>query len=94
LFAHDADPLINGGLPEVDFVFDMALNNSGGDLFIGFEGVVWDHVDLAPVFANESTSLDPNLLNDVDNDVAGNWCNGGVGTPRAANDACMGGGGG
>lgn len=88
VFARSDDPLVNGGLPQVDVLFDMALNNSNSDLFIGFDGVVGDQASWASVSAGFSYSKD----------MLGAWCDGlGVygdadqGTPGSANPDCGGG---
>ena len=101
VFARDADPSSNGGLPSVDYTFDMALNNSGGDLFIGYEGEVWDEVTWASRAAGRSYSLAPGNNTTEGNDDPDNWCDGsGVygdgdeGTPGEENPSCGGSGGG
>ncbi|WP_181197641.1 lamin tail domain-containing protein [Enhygromyxa salina] len=88
VFAHTSDTAVNGGLPQVDVVFDMALNNSNSDLSIGFNDVVGDQATWTSVSSGHSYSKDP----------LGTWCDGlGVygdgdqGTPGLANPACGGG---
>ncbi|PRQ09997.1 lamin tail domain-containing protein [Enhygromyxa salina] len=88
VFAHSADAAVNGGLAQVDVVFDMAINNSNSDLFIQFEGGVGDQATWTSTTAGFSESKD----------MLGNWCDGlGVygdgdeGTPGAANPPCGGG---
>ncbi len=95
LFGRNADPAGNGGLPPVDFEFDFALNNSNGDLGIGFEGELlpWDEVTWASSVSGQTRSLDPASQNPNDNDDEDNWCDDPVGTPAATNNACEGGGG-
>lgn len=97
VFARSDDAAVNGGLPQVDHLFDFALNNSGADLLIGFEGVVWDEVTWASRTAGASLSVDPGSANATDNDLAQNWCDGvGVygdgdqGTPGSVNASCGG----
>lgn len=87
LFAHESDPLINGGLPQVDVLFDMALNNSNSDLTIGYGGEIWD------MHAWSSSTAAASLSKD-DQDI---WCDGvepygdgDLGTPRDANPSCGG----
>lgn len=104
VLAHEADPSVNGGLPQVDAVFDMALNNSGSDLMIGFEVAqgqveVWDQVTWPTSPTGKSRSFGGDL-NVLANDDEAAWCEGvGVygdgdeGTPGAANPSCGGGGG-
>jgi hypothetical protein len=88
VFAHSDDPLVNGGLPQVDVLFDMALNNSGSDLTIGFAGVTWD------MYAWPSSATGASLSKD-DLDT---WCDGvdpygdgDLGTPGGVNPPCEGG---
>ncbi|NVB36201.1 lamin tail domain-containing protein [Pseudenhygromyxa sp. WMMC2535] len=95
LIARSADPEVNGGLPEVDYEFGVSLNNSGTDLLIGYaldgqEAAIWDRAPLSPVVEGVSGSLDPALLNTVDNDDPDNWCEGDPSTPGAANSECAG----
>jgi hypothetical protein len=98
VFAHDSDAGLNGGLPQVDVVFDVALNNSSSDLFIGYEGQVWDAVTWASSTAGRSRSLAAGNFTTVANDDEGLWCDGaGVygagdeGTPGQENPSCGGG---
>jgi hypothetical protein len=88
LFAHEADEVLNGGLPPVDVVFDMALNNTGSDLFIGYAGEVHDQHSWSSTTSGAALSKDQ----------MGEWCDavdpygGGInlGTPAAPNPACGG----
>lgn len=86
VFAHSDDPMVNGGLPKVDFTFGFSLVNSAGGVFAGIDGMVLTEVDYATSTPGAATSLDPN---DVD------WCPavdpygaGDLGTPGAQNPAC------
>lgn len=100
--AHEADPLINCGLPSVDGVFDMALNNSGSSLMIGFDVAgqveLWDEVTWTTTPAGQTYSFGGAPDAAANDDVAA-WCAGvGVygcgdqGTPDLANPSCGGGG--
>ena len=102
--AHDQDPLVNCALPQVDGLFDMALNNSNSSLMVGFEVsgqiALWDEVTWASTVAGASTSFG-GAPDSVANDDITAWCAGvGVygcadeGTPGLANPSCGGGGGG
>ncbi|MEZ4449635.1 MAG: lamin tail domain-containing protein [Nannocystaceae bacterium] len=89
VFARSADPAVNGGLPQVDFVVGFSLVNSAGGLFAGIADVILDEVDYATSTPGAATSRDPNLVD---------WCPatapyglGDLGTPGAANPACGGG---
>lgn len=98
LFAVDGDSGINGGLPTVDVVFDgFTLSNSGGGIFVGYDGAVLDEITYTGgmVAAGASTSLDSAILDATQNDDATNWCDavdtygaGDLGTPGAANPSC------
>lgn len=96
LFAREADPLVNGGLPEPDLLFDFALNNSSSDLFVGYAGEVWDQVSWASRSAGKSYSYGAeNNQTVAANDDPSGWCDGvGVygdgdeGTPGAENNEC------
>jgi hypothetical protein len=88
VFAHSADPLVNGGIPQVDVLFDMALNNSGSDLSIGYGGVVFDMYAWASSTGGAALSKD----------ALATWCDavdpygdGDLGTPGGPNPMCGGG---
>jgi hypothetical protein len=88
VFARSDDPLVNGGLPQVDVLFDMSLNNSNSDLTIGYGGVVWDTATWTSSTAGASLAKD----------ALGTWCDGvdpygdgDLGTPGGANPMCEGG---
>lgn len=88
VFAHVDDPLVNGGLPQVDVLFDMAINNSNSDLTIGYGGAAWD------MYAWTSSGTGASLSKDAQD----NWCagvepygDGDLGTPGGANPMCGGG---
>lgn len=94
LFARDGDPLVNGGLPEVDFtVSSFAITNSNYGLAIGLGGTHLDELDYASSVAGASTALGASQpLTPEANDVAGNLCSeaaaygdGDLGTPGTAN---------
>lgn len=88
VFAHEPDPLVNCELPQVDVLFDMALNNSNSDVMLGY--------DLAnPVAQASWTSVSDGAS--TARDAMGNWCDGqdvygcgDLGSPGAANPACEG----
>lgn len=89
LFGHSNDPLMNGGLPTVDFLLPggtlISLNQAADEIHVGTNGVDIDSVsytdaDYAP---GEAIQLDGD----------GQFCpaqtaygDGNLGTPRAAND--------
>jgi hypothetical protein len=95
LFARDLDPLLNGGLPPVDFAFAFSLNNSDAGLAVGVADVHLDEVLYSSSTDGSATQLDPAAQTPAGNDVPGNLCAatnpygaGGNGTPGAANPAC------
>jgi len=101
LLARNADPLVNGGLPTVDYVYPGGyyLGNSSDEVIIleivGIDTTVIDEV----WYDNGATFPDPNgasmalLSVDLDNNVGANWYeestftygDGDYGTPGAAN---------
>lgn len=98
VFARNDDPSVNGGLPQVDAVFNMSLNNSNSDLFIGYGGQVWDAVSWTSSTAGRTRSLSLGNFTTVANDDEALWCDGtGVygsgdqGTPGQENPDCGGG---
>jgi hypothetical protein len=98
LFARKADPLVNGGLPQVDVLIGFSLVNTGGSLFVGLDGVVLDGITWASSGDGVATSLNPDFQNPLDNDQASSWCPAATeygqgtppdkGTPGAVNPAC------
>jgi hypothetical protein len=96
LFAQSNDPLVNGGLPAPDQLFDFSLVNSNGSLFLGYASQVLDQITWTSSYDGASTGLDPTLLTPTDNDNPANWCEavdtygtaGNLGTPKAANPSC------
>ncbi len=98
LFALSDDNGLNGGLPPVDMVFDgLTLSNSGGSLFVGYDGAVLDQIAYtgSMVADGASTSLDGDILDAIQNDDATSWCEGlisygagDLGTPGEANPSC------
>jgi hypothetical protein len=87
----------NGGLPQVDGVFDFALNNSSAMLWIGTDGVVLDEITWGSSTAGASTQLDPAFTDPADNDDEANWCDGvdsygdgDLGSPGEQNPVCGG----
>lgn len=92
--AHSDDPATNGGLPQVDALFDFALVNGGGPLFLSYGEDVLDEADIPSTDAGVAQSLDPDYLQEDGNDDASHFCDaitafgdGGLGTPGAPNDA-------
>lgn len=88
VFARSDDPLVNGGLPQVDVLYEMSLNNSSSDLTIGYGGMVWDMAMWTTSSAGASLSKD----------ALANWCDGvdpygdgDLGTPGTMNPMCGGG---
>ncbi|MSP17859.1 MAG: hypothetical protein EXR73_14875 [Myxococcales bacterium] len=95
VIARVTDPLLNGGLARVDGLFDFGMTNSGGRLFVGRGGVVYDAITWTSVGDGKSRSLDPGRTDPVQNDDALGWCEatspygaGDRGTPGAPNVAC------
>ncbi|RMG98095.1 MAG: hypothetical protein D6705_06685 [Deltaproteobacteria bacterium] len=95
LFARNADPLQNGGLPTPDFTFSFGLVNANGSLQIGLSGALLDAVTWTSASAGASLSLDPSAEDPAANDDPNNWCDGAMaygdgdlGTPAATNPPC------
>ena len=85
LFARNADPLANGGLPAVDHTFSFSLVNGAG-VAGGPRYRVEDHA----VPHQGQGAEDP-----VSNDDPMNWCpattpygDGDLGSPKAAGETC------
>ncbi len=99
LFARNANPAENGGLPGTPFEFGFSLVGTDDGVFIAHDDVVLDVVTYAAAANGVSTSLDPDHLNPTDNDNADYWCPGrtayhvdNMGTPGLANQECIGAG--
>jgi hypothetical protein len=102
LFATRSSPSINGGLPEVDYVYSTtsySLAKGNEALTISYGGTTFDTVSFSggsfPDPFGASLTLEPTLLDATSNDTGGNWCpavstygDGDYGTPGAANDDC------
>lgn len=92
LFAHQADPAVNGGLPAVDHLVGTSLTNTNGGLSIAIGDTLLHTV--AWVLAQKpgkATLLDPDGLLDPMNNLADGppWCFAAdAGTPKAANPQC------
>ena len=97
LFARDADPAANGGLPAVDGLFDFNLLNAGGWIAVGLYDQPLDLVSYPAVEAGVASSLDPDRIDEALNDSAASWCpaittyNPGddLGTPAGPNPQCQ-----
>jgi hypothetical protein len=100
VFAPSGDPLINGGINAHHAYSGLTLTNSADDLTLSYSGTVFDTLayssalgfDLA---AGQSTSLDGDHLDTLENDDGVYWCLSttsynvqDAGTPGAANDPC------
>jgi hypothetical protein len=106
LFAHTADPAVNGGLMDIDATYGFTLSNSGADVQVVDGATVLDSVTWGSVSATandgKSLQLDPDFTMDTANDMATGagtkWCLGAtgygdmmnLGTPKAANAQCAG----
>jgi hypothetical protein len=95
VFAVDADPAVNGGLPAVDQVVDVSLTNSDGLLRLGYGEQVLDSITWGSASAGASSALEPSLTDPDDNDDQQYWCagetpygDGDLGSPGAANASC------
>jgi hypothetical protein len=95
LFARNLDPLVNGGLPPVDFGFSFGLNNTDAGVGVGVADVPLDEVVWTTSTDGSATQLDPGAQTPAGNDDPGNLCTatspygaGGNGTPGAVNPAC------
>ncbi len=81
LFGDHALSAFNGGLPEVDWVFDydeMHLNNSGDSLRVLMGATEIDQLEYSPlewpIVTGISAYLDPGYLDTALNDSAEPWC--------------------
>ncbi len=103
LFARNDDPALNGGLVDLDGVFDFSLTNGGGDtvtLSCGgalIDTVTYDDGGEFPDARAASLNLSSARLDAGENDVGRNWCLAEtvyladplhLGTPRGLNIEC------
>ncbi|MBC8070442.1 MAG: hypothetical protein IAG13_19070 [Deltaproteobacteria bacterium] len=91
--AHDTDPEVNGGLPEVAGTFERALSNSDSTLVLGYGELELDATSWNGTDPGAANSLDPRYLDTEGNDDPAHFCAattpygaGDLGTPGAAND--------
>lgn len=104
VFAHQADPAVNGSLPAVTQTFTFSLANAAGTITLIHDAGVIDTVSWATTQgAGASTQLDVNKYDATLNDVPTNLCrtdagtfgtlpDGGAsdkGTPGQLNHACL-----
>ncbi len=97
LFAHNTDPLQNGGLPAVDATFTFALAASNGSLHVldgttELDGITWTTPSIADGVGRQ---LNPLNTTSTDNDSPANFCDAkaaqtygtaaNFGTPKAVN---------
>jgi hypothetical protein len=71
LFAHSTDPMVNGGLPDVDTTFTFAL---GSKITIYDGADVLDAVTFSTGSDGKSKQLQPGMTDTVSNDTATNFC--------------------
>ncbi|MBK8263165.1 MAG: lamin tail domain-containing protein [Nannocystis sp.] len=98
LFAKNPDPLLNGGLPPVDYGLALSLTNTSGAITLGLGDLVIDTtVYTKAQTAGKSRALDPLSTDAALNDDADAipWCvaaqtygDGDFGTPKAENLSC------
>jgi hypothetical protein len=95
LFARQSDPVVNGGLPDVDHLFSFALSNTDSNMFIGWGGMLLDEVTWGATGTGAASNLDPGLLDPEANDDRASFCSatepygaGDLGTPGAENVQC------
>lgn len=101
IFAHTDDQALNGGLPRVDWMFDLSLgNDTAGDpytLYLAYGEQLLDGISWSSSKTGVSTSLEPTLTDPDQNDNPAYWCDGsdvygGVdgdrGSPGAVNPSC------
>lgn len=76
VFARNADPLLNGGLPSVLATFSFDLVNSGTRRLavLGGDGGVLDELSYTGSTPGASTQLGVGLTQPLDNDVPSNLC--------------------
>ena len=101
VLGRNANMTMNGGV-NLDYQYSsFTLGNGADQVILTCMGTIIDEVkyDGGPNFPDPtgaSMSLNPNNLNTIDNDDGSNWCEststfgaGDLGTPGAANDACL-----
>ena len=92
LFAHQADPMVNGGLPTPDHIVSTSLTNTNGGLSIALGDVLLHTVAwVSTQKPGKSTLLDPDGLADPKNVNADGppWCFAAdAGTPKLENPQC------
>lgn len=74
VFARSDDPLMNGGITNVNVTYGFGLSNGGDTLFVGVDDVVIDAVTFTGTDAGSSTSVAPGFETAADNDDELNHC--------------------
>jgi hypothetical protein len=97
VFGQSMDPAINGGLPQVDVLFDFSINQSSAQLVLSYQGMLLDEYPYGTTDDGVAWNLDPDFHTVEGNDVAGFSCDatapygdGDLGTPGAPNSECEG----
>lgn len=96
VIARDADPAINGALPQVDGTFDFSLRNSDEGVWVGgTASASLDAITWSSSTTGAATSLDPAATDPAANDDEANFCaatlaygDGDLGTPGEENPSC------
>ncbi|MCA9706616.1 MAG: lamin tail domain-containing protein [Myxococcales bacterium] len=95
VFAREADPTLNGDLPQVDAAFTFSLRNSDGQLVVSYGGEVLDVLAYGSTPAGASLNLDPDFRSPEGNDDERYLCPsttaygaGDLGTPGGPNEEC------
>lgn len=81
VFAAKSDPVVNGGVEQVDWDYPastLGLSNSGGTLSLlrgltVIDRVTWN-ITTFPTLPGASLTLDPSTTTAAANDAAANWC--------------------
>jgi len=95
VFAQDEDSALNGGLPQVDALFDFSINQDGGQIVLSYQGVLLDEYPYGSTDPGVAKNLDPDFHTVEYNDVPGFSCDamasygdGGLGSPGGDNIEC------
>jgi len=95
VFAHSDDEAVNGGLPQVDALFDFSLNQDNGRVVLSFQGTLLDVLPYGNTGPGVAVNVDPDFRTPELNDELGFSCaaiepygNGDLGTPGSPNTDC------
>jgi hypothetical protein len=95
VFGQTTDPALNGGLPQVDALFDFSISQDSSQVVVSYQGLLLDEYAYGTTDPGVAVNLDPDFHTVEGNDVRGFSCDattpygdGDLGTPGGDNVEC------